>query len=136
MKQYTLLSFVCVIISLSLHAQSDGQQIDDNKVKEIIYHKDSLFWEAYNQCDVDRMATFLTDDMEFYHDKISPIYTLAKFKENIRTGLCGKADWRLRREPFSGTVKVFLMNNYGGLISGEHIFYINDGTKETLDGYG
>lgn len=135
MKQNTLLLLYC-LLALSVRAQSDGALTDPNKIRNAIYHSDSLFWEAYNQCDIDRMTTFLTDDMEFYHDKGGPIYTLEKFKENIRTGLCGKADWRLRREALPETVRVFPMNNYGGLISGEHIFYINDGKKETPDGYG
>lgn len=135
MKRNVLL-LICTLLSISLHAQSDGIPTDVTKISRAIYHNDSLFWEAYNQCDIERMATFLTDDVEFYHDKGGPIYTLEKFKENIRTGLCGKSDWHLRREELPGTVKVFAMNNYGGLISGEHVFYVSDGKKETLDGHG
>jgi len=134
MKSYTLL-LAGVILSASAHAQSNGQPTDENEIRKAIFHNDSLFWQAYNQCDIERMATFLTDDMEFYHDRGGPIYTLEKFKENLRTGMCGRVE-RLRREPIAETVKVFPMNNYGALISGEHIFYVNDGKKETPDGYG
>ena len=134
MKPFTLL-LAGVILSSSAYAQSNGQPTDENEIRKAIFHNDSLFWQAYNQCDIDRMATFFTDDMEFYHDRGGPIYSLEKFKENLRTGMCGRAE-RLRREPIAGTVRVFPMNNYGGLISGEHIFYINDGKKETPDGYG
>jgi hypothetical protein len=53
----------------------------------------------------------------------------------MKKGLCGNPDWRLRREAVAGTVKVYPLNNYGALISGEHVFYINEtGKKEKLDG--
>jgi len=135
MKPYTLL-LVGLILSSLAHAQSNGQPTDENEIRKAILHNDSLFWQAYNQCDVEGMATFFTDDMEFYHDRGGPIYSLEKFKENLRTGMCARTDRRLRREAVAGTVKVFPMNNYGGLISGEHIFYVNDGKTETPDGYG
>jgi len=134
MKPLTLL-LLGVILSSSAYAQSNGQLTDENEIRKAIFHNDSLFWLAYNQCDIERMATFFTDDIEFYHDRGGPLYSLEKFKENLRTGMCGRAE-RLRREVVAGTVKVFPMNNYGGLITGEHIFYINDGKKETPDGYG
>jgi len=137
MRLYTLLFFYAtLLLSGTINAQSNGQPADKNEIMKAIYHYDSLFWQAYNVCDVEKMATYFTDDIEFYHDKGGPTFGSAKFQEAIRTGMCGKADWRLRREAIAGTVKVFPMNNYGGLISGEHIFYINDGKKETLDGYG
>lgn len=111
---------------------------DDPKVTiRTIFHMDSLFWEAYNACDVDKMATFFTDDMEFYHDKGGLTTPKFAFVESVRKGMCGNSDWHLRREPIAGTVKVFPMKDIGGLISGEHVFYINEtGKKEYLDGYG
>jgi hypothetical protein len=136
MKLQALLLFSSLLLSQSSFAQSNGQPTDPQEIMNSIYHHDSLFWEAYNACDVEKMAGLFTDDLEFYHDKGGPTFTLAKFKESLKTGLCGKADWRLRREAIAGTVKVFPLNNYGGLISGEHVFYINDGKKEVLDGYG
>ncbi|HEY8936799.1 MAG TPA: DUF4440 domain-containing protein [Cyclobacteriaceae bacterium] len=137
MRLYTLLFFyISLLLSKTVNAQSNGQPADASEIIKAIYHHDSIFWEAYNACDVEKMASYFTEDIEFYHDKGGPTFGLAKFKEAIRTGMCGKPDWRLRREVVAGTVKVFPMNNYGGLITGEHIFYINDGKKETLDGYG
>ncbi len=51
--------------------------------------------------------------------------------------MCGNPDWRLRREVIEGTVNVFPMNNIGAIISGEHVFYIQEsGKSEHLDGYG
>ena len=137
MKIHLLLLFLIAATIVQSLAQSNGQPSDANEIIKAIYHHDSIFWEAYNKCDVETMAKYFTDDLEFYHDKSGPTFTLTTFEANMRTGLCGKADWRLRREPIEGTVKAFPMNNYGGVITGEHVFYINEaGKPEFLDGYG
>jgi hypothetical protein len=126
-----------VLATVAGNAQPNGQPEDAKVITSTIFHLDSLFWEAYNACDADKMATFLTDDMEFYHDKGGLTSTKTAFIASVKKGMCGNSGWRLRREPIEGTVKVYPMNNYGGLISGEHIFYINEsGKKEYLDGYG
>jgi hypothetical protein len=128
---------LCVLQTKVANGQSNGQPAEVDQIIKAIYHHDSIFWVAYNECDVEKMASYFTEDLEFYHDKAGPTFTLARFKESMRTGLCGKPDWRLRREPIQGTVKAFPLNNYGGVISGEHVFFINEkGKEEFLDGYG
>lgn len=100
-----------------------------------ILHLDSLFWQAYNTCDVDGMAALLTDDVEFYHDKNGLTTTKTSMVEAVRKGLCGNENFRLRREAVAGSLKVFPLNNYGAILSGEHYFYINEkGKKEFIDG--
>ena len=105
------------------------------KLKETILHFDSLFWRAYNNCDVESMETFFTEDLEFYHDKNGLTTSSKKFFESVRSGLCGNPDWRLRREVVEGSLKVYPMDDYGAILSGEHVFYIREkGKKERLDG--
>lgn len=104
--------------------------------KTILFH-DSIFWVAYGACDVEKMSSYFTEDLEFYHDKNGLTAPREKLDAAVRTGLCGNPNFRLRREAIPGTVKVFPMNHFGALISGEHLFYINEkGKKEYLDGYG
>lgn len=112
----------------------------DEKVKQLIFQKDSLFWVAYNNCDVASMGSVLTDDVEFYHDKGGPSISRDTFVAAISKNLCGNDNFRLRRAAVKGTVNVFVMrkgdNVYGAIISGEHVFYVNEkGKKEFLDGH-
>jgi hypothetical protein len=134
-KIYPLL--FCLSISLVVCAQTPSPVDDPAKAMKAIWHHDSLFWEAYNVCDVDKMAAFFTEDIELYHDKGGLTVTKEKFVSSTRSGLCGNPNWRLRREAVAGSVNVFPLKDVGGLISGEHVFYINEkGKKEFLDGYG
>jgi hypothetical protein len=92
-----LLSACFIMLAYIVQAQSNGQPADADEITNAIYDHDSLFWVAYNECDVEKMASYFTEDVEFYHDKGGPTFTLARFKESMRTGLCGKPEWRLRR---------------------------------------
>ena len=124
-----------VFISGLLKAQSEDPATDPVKLSRTILQLDSLFWQAYNQCDVDKMATFFTKDLEFYHDKSGLTAPLSSLMESIRTGLCSNPDWRIRRVADEESVKVYPLNKYGALISGDHFFYISEtGKKEYLSG--
>lgn len=100
-----------------------------------ILHLDSLFWQAYNVCDVDKMSDFLTEDVEFYHDKNGLATTRGRLMESIKKGLCGNENFRLRREAVAGTIAVFPLEGYGAILTGEHVFYVLEkGKPERLDG--
>jgi hypothetical protein len=121
-------------LSLPLFAQKERDSLT-----QTILHEDGAFWDAYNRCDVEKMSQFFWPDIEFYHDKGGPTIGLGPFTETLKTGLCGKLNFRLRREEAPETSKVFpLQKNgvtYGAVLSGEHYFYINDsGKPEYRDG--
>ena len=84
-----------------------GQELPST-YKKTILKLDSLFWTAYNSCDVDKFPDFLTKDLEFYHDKGGLTRTSAKLVEQVKNGLCGNENIRLRREAVEGSVQVFL----------------------------
>jgi hypothetical protein len=131
MKYITLTLFL--LVSLFSFSQTDEE------VKQLIIEKDSLFWVAYNNCNVETMGSWLTDDVEFYHDKGGSSIGRDTLMAVIRKNLCGNNDFRLRRAAVKGTVNVFVMHSsnkvYGAIISGQHVFYVNEkGKKEFLDG--
>lgn len=122
------------LFSLPVFAQDENATLDAT-----IRHEDAAFWEAYNRCDVGRMSQFFWPDFEFYHDKGGLTVGLGPFTEQLKTGLCGKATFRLRREAIPETVKVYPLRKngvaYGAVLSGEHYFYVNDsGKPEYRDG--
>ncbi|MEM7298913.1 MAG: DUF4440 domain-containing protein [Bacteroidota bacterium] len=103
--------------------------------KEIV-RMDSLYFAAQNACDLEKYASFLSEDFEFYHDKAG----LAPSKEREMADMaifCGEEQRRrqpLRRELIEGTLEVFPMENFGALEFCDHVFYlqINDGTEKVV----
>jgi ketosteroid isomerase-like protein len=120
----------------SLNAQSVGIPTDQAELSRIILAKDSAFWRAYNDCDLTSFATFLSDDLEFYHDKGGLTTSATALMKSIREGLCGDRDnYRLRREAVAGSVEVFPISDYGAVMTGKHHFFITQGDQaEYADG--
>jgi hypothetical protein len=123
-----------LLLCLPLFAQTQK-----DKLTETILHQDGLFWDAYNRCDVDKMAEFFWPDIEFYHDKGGPTIGSGPLMETIRKNLCGNPNSHLRREAVPDTAKVFPLEKngeiYGAVLYGEHYFYVNDkGKPEYRDG--
>lgn len=139
MKKHLL---VILIASLVICHPGAGhaQTLTDSALQATILHDDSLFWQAYNHCDIPGMKAFFTTDCEFYHDKSGPTMGLDALMNNIGNGLCkDPASFALRRQAVPGTVHVYPLHKdgviYGAVISGEHVFYIKQsGKTEYLDG--
>ena len=130
--------FFILFSFLFISVFSFSQQLQERVTTEIV-QQDSLFWKAYNSCDVEGMNSFFTKDVEFYHDKGGASFGLDTLAAIFKKNLCSRDDFRLRREPVAGSYKVFTLENrgtlYGAILSGEHVFYINEkGKPEFLDG--
>lgn len=103
---------------------------------DTIAKRDSLYFSAQNECDLEKYASFLSEDFEFFHDKVG----FTDSKENEMAGMaifCGEEQRTrqpLRRELTKGTLKVYPMDNYGAIEFCDHVFYlqINDGTEKLV----
>lgn len=128
-----IFSFLLLLLFHNICAQNNDGIIKDG------IKNDSLFWQAYNTCNVDEMMHYIPNDIEFYHDKNGIQKGSTEFKHTFQKNLCSNPDFRLRREASPHTVKAFPMKNgdsvYGLIISGEHFFYISEkGKKERKEG--
>lgn len=128
-NQISRLAFLLIVLATS-YAQAFAQT---EKLTATILHLDSAFWNAYNNCDTAHFKDFLTDDVEFYHDKGGVTTDAKSLIEALDKNICGNKNSRLRRDAVAGTVKVYPMQNgdeiYGAIISGEHNFYITENGK-------
>lgn len=142
MKQnYGVIKLLQSLLILCMALNTSNAQTSSDSITKVVLLKDSLFWTYYNNCDIDDMMQFITDDIEFYHDKNGVLTGKENFRNAFQKNLCGNKDSRLRREAVKGSVNVFSMRSrdtlYGAIISGEHLFYVLEtGKKDRLDGIG
>jgi uncharacterized protein (TIGR02246 family) len=87
---------------------------------------DAALFAAYNQCDLEKFASLIADDVEFYHDKGGVTLGREALTESIKKNICGK----LTRELVPGTLHVYPMKGYGALEMGAHRFH-QTGQKAT-----
>ncbi|RFS19277.1 nuclear transport factor 2 family protein [Chitinophaga silvatica] len=129
------ISLLMLLFASFLHTKA---QTTDAELTTVILHKDSLFWKAYNTCDISKLDSFFVQDLEFYHDKGGPMLGLPAFVESMKN-LCGNPNFKLRREPIPESIHVFPLRKgkdlYGAILTGVHVFYVTkDGKPEFLDG--
>ena len=134
-----ILTIGMALLSLVVSQNLIAQEKTSSGELELVLHQDSLFWQHYNNCNVEEMRNFFTDDVEFYHDKGGTIKGVDSVISVSKRNLCSNENFRLRREAVAGSVKVFPMKNgetiYGAILSGEHVFYVLEKGKEPrIDG--
>jgi Domain of unknown function (DUF4440) len=137
------LAFAALSLSLPLRAAEPPAAFsipNGDVLTAAIRAQDAALFEAvFVACDADAVKNMVTDDLEFYHDKWGKIADSgASFAAKIAQG-CERqtagADYRARRELISDTLRVYPLNDYGALESGEHRFYKleKDGSLECTE---
>jgi len=96
---------------------------DDQSLYDRIVSLDSVFFAAYNTCNVnlEKYASFYSDSLEFYHDKGGFTNSKQDVVEGTKKNVCGK----VTRELVKGSIEVYPINNYGAIEMGLHKFHNN-----------
>lgn len=121
--------FIITAISATTSAQTKDTYTYKPESPELynaIVHMDSVYFNAYNTCDMATQAAIYSDSIEFYHDKgglqTSKQALLAALKANI----CGK----VTRVLVPGSIEVYPIPGYGAVEIALHRF-INHQESET-----
>lgn len=93
----------------------------DKELYDGIVQMDTEFFDAYNNCDLEKQAEIYSDGIEFFHDKGGLISSKKEIIDRTERNICGK----VTRELIDGTVEVYPINNYGAVEIGFHKFHNN-----------
>jgi|KBSMisStaDraftv2_1062788.scaffolds.fasta_scaffold06332_5 hypothetical protein len=99
----------------------------------------ALFRTYFDECDPAKMGSFLTPDLEFYHDKAGfDAHSAKEFVDDYARKCAdyGKPDTvRVRRELVPGSLNVEAIPDFGAVEEGDHLFYVRQGNgPEQLSG--
>jgi Domain of unknown function (DUF4440) len=125
MTKYLPLNILALLTVFVLSLSSCGRAQDNYVYKprsqplyDSIAHMDSVYFTAYNNCDMATQAAIYLDSLEFYHDgsglSTSKQAILTAIKENI----CGK----VTRVLVKGSLEVYPLPNFGAVEIGLHRF--------------
>ncbi len=135
MKLLKILSSICPIIAFLVMnpirtlSQVTTPKYEMNVSQEFynnIVYLDSLFFAAYNHCNIAVMDSLMSEDLEFYHDQGGFSNSKKETMDAVRKNICGK----VTRELLKGSIEVYQINNYGAVQIGFHGFH-NNQEKET-----
>jgi hypothetical protein len=100
------------------HSQPQPSAAESDSLTRTIIALDSALFDAYNRCDLVKLGSFVTEDLEFYHDQTGLSRGRPLFLDAIRQNICGK----VRRDPVLSTFEVHPLKGYGAVETGEHMF--------------
>src|SRR5947209_7949365 len=113
------------IMSVALHparAQAPPS-LDSIKSQEELTHTitalDKQLFDSYNTCNIEKLGTFVTDNLEFYHDKTGLAVGKQIFLDAVKKNICGK----VTRELVQGSLEVYPLHGYGAVEIGVHRFH-------------
>tara|TARA_R110002074_G_scaffold401853_3_gene601889 strand:- start:1111 stop:1614 length:504 start_codon:yes stop_codon:yes gene_type:complete len=97
--------------------------IANEQLFDTIIALDKIYWDAYNNGNVDRIINFMTEDHEFYHDESGALYTKEKNAEEWRKFYT--LDLGVVGETVEGTNEIYEIAGYGALQISYQRFYDN-----------
>ena len=126
LKSFTLSCLLFFLVYAFGHTQQVTNTLEkfiplDTEIHQQIVAMDSIFFSAYNTCDLKKQATIYSDNLEFFHDKNGLMTSKQKILDGTKKYICGK----VTREVLKETIEVYPIKDYGAVEIGYHQFYNN-----------
>lgn len=100
----------------------------DQEMHDQLVRLDSVFFTAYNNCDLETQASLVSEDLEFFHDQGGLLTKKEELMEGIKLNICGK----VTRELVPGSIEVYPIPNYGAVQMGMHQFHNSENPEGTV----
>ena len=121
--------WLTILIPVVAPAQSGNAYTykpESQALYDTIVHMDSVYFDAYNRCDMATQTALYADSIEFYHDKGGLETNKQALLDAIRKNICGK----VTRVLVGGSIEVYPIAGYGAVEIGLHQF-VNHVESET-----
>jgi ketosteroid isomerase-like protein len=109
--------FALALIGLTTLANAQGEK--ESELYQTIVRMDSIYFNAYNTCDMEKQAEIYDEDLEFYHDMGGLSKDKQGLLESIEKNICGK----VTRELVPGSIEVYPINGFGAVEMALHKFH-------------
>lgn len=93
----------------------------DKVIYDDIVAMDKAYFDAYNNCDMEKQASLYLEDLEFFHDKGGLSTSKQEILTSIEKNICGK----VTRTLIENSIEVYPIKDYGAIEIGYHKFYNN-----------
>ena len=130
MKRFSALVLVGLMVGALVRVEAQAVPAldaikSDAELTRAISALDTQLFDAYNNCDIDKLGSMVADDLEFYHDKTGLAVGKQPFLVAIKNNICGK----VTRELVKGSLEVYPLKGYGAVEIGVHRFH-HPGTQD------
>ena len=85
---------------------------------QTIQKLDTELFAAYNNCDIAKLGSMVSDDLEFYHDQTGLAVGKQALLDAVQKNICGK----VQRSLVAGSLEVYPLKGFGAVEIGVHRF--------------
>ncbi|WP_339745799.1 nuclear transport factor 2 family protein [uncultured Maricaulis sp.] len=133
-----LTSACAAVAQTSPESQTGPESMTEAEINTELTALDHAMFEAtFDTCDLDRIRSLITDDVEFYHDRSGLEITDAdSFMAQVNClNWTQGDDPQIRRVLEPGSLTSRRLGNYGAMQTGRHSFYMvhDDGSEQLLE---
>jgi hypothetical protein len=116
----SVLALLCLVLFGLVPSTTQAQSAPTtDPLYQTIQSLDTKLFDAYNHCDLKTLASLVSEDLEFYHDKTGLARGRQSFIDSIRNNICGKVS----RALVPGTLQAYPIAHYGAVEMGTHRFH-------------
>lgn len=94
-----------------------------------IYHQDSLLFAAFNEHNTEKVMSYFSEDVEFYHDK-GGVSDYAGTANGFKNLFVNNKETGLRRDLITGSMEVYPIDNFGAVATSLHRFCHKENGKD------
>lgn len=120
MSKFLILSLFAILLTATRAQAQNGYvyQVPNQELYNTIIHMDSVYFGAYNTCDMAMQDAIYSDSIQFYHDRGGLQSSKKELLDAIKKNICGK----VTRVLVKGSVEVYPIPNFGAIEIGLHQF--------------
>jgi hypothetical protein len=126
MKLKQLFSVVLIFLTISACSANKSALIEYEEnykpasagLFRTIVQQDSIFFNAYNNCDLQKQKEYYSDNIEFFHDQGGLMTSKNDLLDATEKNICGK----VTRILVENSIEVYPINGYGAVEIGLHKF--------------
>lgn len=115
---YKGLVLLALIAGLAWGTSANAQLAPSDSLYQTIAKLDTTLFDAYNHCELDKLGSMVSDDLEFYHDQTGLAVGKQSLIDGVKNNICGK----VHRELEPGSLEVYPLKGYGAVEIGIHRF--------------
>src|SRR4051812_32866822 len=117
-----LLFTIILSAFLNANAQQKNDSVATRSLTEQLFNLDSILFSAFNNCDLEKFASLLDENLEFYDDR-EGLNTSKEMELQSLQNRCSDRSVRMRRAVVRESLQVYPLGTYGAVQMGEHLFY-------------
>lgn len=123
------------IFSVTAQTNTENSKTSNYILYEEISKMDSILFSAYNNTDIDKYTSLISEDIEFFHDKNGLINTKERVVESLKKLVKKKntTTYSITRQLVKNTLEVYEIHGFGAMQTGVHQFIeTNDGKSISI----